>query len=156
MPATSAGMTTLRDDMSLLNRGLLIIAGLLGSVLALALIAFGIFFVNHKMESYHSEEFYASHPLLRSMLAANHNDLSAAMAAILLARIPIGSERSDAERILADEGMDCKPSDHVTPNSIGCFVQNRPSSVPRWYIEVKFDKDDKVSGGRVTPFKATS
>src|SRR5258707_11159415 len=102
--------------MSLLKRGLLVIAGVFGLVLALALIAFGIFFVNHKIESSRSEEFYASHPLLRSMLAANLNDLSAAMAAILLSRIPIGSGRSDAERIFSYGGMDFKTSDHLTPN----------------------------------------
>jgi hypothetical protein len=121
---------------------------------ALILILAGGVFIAFKLNDARVDEFYAEHPLLQRMRAIPAND--PAMVKILMERVPIGSTRDEAFRILAVEGFRCNPSNAPTPNSLACWTLTRPSSVPRWYVEVKFDEADKVAGGRVFPFKATA
>jgi hypothetical protein len=170
MPATSAGMTKrfrkttmratlIQDDrkVSLMRwfKGFLIILTALILLPVLGVIIFD-FYVNAQVA-----RFYDTHPMLRAMNDARPATTHGAdpwpeMTAVLLQHVPLGSARSDAVRILADEGMDCQPSNAPTPNSLACFLHDRPASVPRWYIEVKFDQDNKVSEGHVLVFKATT
>jgi hypothetical protein len=140
--------------MRLLKRSLIVFFGLVA-------LPAGVLAVFYWMETVQSERFYAAHPVLRAMRDAppagsRSNDPWPEMTTILLEHVPTGSTRSDALRILGDEGLNCTPSNAPTPNSLACWTRTRPSNVPRWYVEVKFDQDDKVSGGRVLMLKATT
>jgi hypothetical protein len=102
--------------------------------------------------------FYKAHPMLRTMIEAppaptRATDPWPQMRAVLLERVPIGSARSEAVRILTDEGMVCAAANMRTQNSLACSLSYDPVGVPRWHVEVQFDKDDKVADGRVLPLK---
>jgi hypothetical protein len=101
--------------------------------------------------------FYKAHPMLRTMneappLTTRGDDSWPQMRAVLLERIPIGSARSEAVRILADEGMVCIAINTPTRN-LSCSLPYDPVGVPRWHVEVNFDEHDKVAEGRVLPLK---
>jgi hypothetical protein len=132
-----------------MKRGVLIFVGLM------LLLACGIA-INNWIETAQYEKFYVEHPMLRAM--RDHPPVRTRGAdpwiAILLSRVPTGTTRSDALRILADEGMSCQPSHVPTPHSLACGPRSQPKSVSRWYIQVTLDPDDKVTGGRVLKMKA--
>jgi hypothetical protein len=103
-------------------------------------------------------QFYKTHPMLRSMNEApptvtRGDDSWPQMKAVLLERVPIGSARSDAMRILAAEGMVCTAIKTPTRNSVQCSLPDEPVGVQRWYVQVNFDEDDKVADGRVLALK---
>jgi hypothetical protein len=102
--------------------------------------------------------FYKAHPMLRTMneappLTTRGDDSWPQMRVVLLERVPIGSARSEAVRILADEGMVCTAINTPTRNSLACSLPDDPVGVPRWHVEVNFDEHDKVAEGRVLPLK---
>jgi hypothetical protein len=103
-------------------------------------------------------QFYKAHPMLRRMneappAGARGDDSWPQMKAVLLEHVPIGSARSDAMRILADEGTVCSPIKTPALNRLQCSLPDQPVGVPRWYVLVNFDEDDKVADGRVLALK---
>ena len=110
------------------------------------------------------ENFYASHPMLRAMEKARSNGATSQpndpfpqLRDVLLQRVPVGSNRDDAIRILASEGLICeKPDGPSGTTRLSCLTDTRPASVSRWYIELHFDQDDKMIDCRAFPFKATA
>jgi hypothetical protein len=139
--------------MRLLKRGLLAFAVLIG------LLA-GALAVNHWYETNQSRRFYAAHPMLRTMDETVPGSGRATgwerFTPILLQRVPVGSTRADAIRLLAEEGFECIPSTVPWPHSLGCWTRTRPSNVPRWHIQLELDQSDRVAGGRVMMLKATA
>ena len=137
--------------MRLLKRGLIVFAGLI-VVMAVALV------INDRIQTARSERFYAEHPMLRAM---DKTPLDGGrgwerFTPVLLERVPIGSTRADAIRILGDEGLACAASTVPKPGSLQCSPPTQPATVQRWYIQVEFDSDNKVSGGKVLMFKASA
>jgi hypothetical protein len=103
--------------------------------------------------------FYDEHPLLRSINELPHPPITRPPAeldqqrdAILLKRLPIGSSRADALEMLSSEGMKCSPM--TIPNHREMLVCKASSHQSRWRIEIQFDENEKVSGGRVLELKA--
>ena len=135
--------------MRLLKRGLIVVAGLI-AVLAAALV------INDRIEIARSERFYAEHPMLSAMdkTPVGGGRSWERFTPILLERVPVGSTRTDAVRILGGEGLACAASTLPTPGSLQCSPPTQPAGVPRWYIQVEFDGDSKVSGGKVLMMKA--
>jgi hypothetical protein len=87
-------------------------------------------------------QFERTHPMLAKM-AASFNERNE----ILLARLPIGSPRTEALNTLSEEGMSCeRPRAIAQRDMLLCWT-----TYPRgtWHIEVRFDANDKVAGGRV-------
>ena len=137
-------------------RGLLIFAGLM-----ILLPAAGLA-INHYVETAQRDRFYASRPMLRAMHEVlpsqeRPGDPAPRLSAILYARVPLGSSRSEALRILGTEGIQCSPATGpVGLNHMVCSPWDRPTHVvPRWHIEIRFDQDDRLAGGRVLALKAT-
>ena len=102
------------------------------------------------------DRFYKAHPMLRTMneaqpVATSGVDPWPQMRTVLLERVSVGSSRSEAVRILADEGMVCINT--PTRKSLVCSLADDPVGVPRWHVEVDFDENDKVAEGRVFPRK---
>jgi hypothetical protein len=99
--------------------------------------------------------FNNAHPMLQEMSSlpyGPYNEREQGMAAILLKRLPLGSTRSEALAIFSTEGMKCeRPVGTAQWNMLVCYVT---SPRVRWHIEVQFDKNDRVSGGRVLILKA--
>lgn len=99
--------------------------------------------------------FYDAHPMLQMMdkvpvlLEQERID-------VLLQRIPKGSTRMSALQILSSEGMNCSHA-HSNQRLLTCDLKDREPAhlIPRWFVEVQFDENDKVSGGRVLALKAT-
>jgi hypothetical protein len=103
--------------------------------------------------------FYDEHPLLRSMYELPHPPITEPLAKldqqrddILLKRLPIGSSRADALEMLSSEGMNCLPM--TIPNRREMLVCKASSLQSRWRIEIQFDENERVSGGRVIELKA--
>jgi hypothetical protein len=114
----------------------------------------------NEIERVRAERFYTKHPLLKEMRdappsASIPNDPWPHFTELLLKRVPRGSTYADAVNILGAQGLTCNPS-QAWERMIVCYPPDRPSIVPRWHIEVKFDADGKVSGGRVLMLKATA
>jgi hypothetical protein len=113
------------------------------------------------IETARAEAFYTAHPMLREMAAAppsytsRTDDPWPRMTDILLKHVPTGTSREDALRILSAEKLSCSPS-ASTKNLLICQAHLRPSNVTRWWIEVRFDEVDRVSGGRVLALKAAA
>jgi hypothetical protein len=104
-------------------------------------------------------QFYDEHPLLRSMNELTHPPITEPLAEldqqrvdILLKRLPIGSSRADALERLSSEGMKCSPM--TIPNHREMLVCKASSIQSRWRIEIQFDENERVSGGRVLELKA--
>jgi hypothetical protein len=143
---------------SLFKRILIILAATVGLIL-LAIIGVAIAVVVY--DAYvkvQVAQFYKAHPMLRSMneaqpVATSGVDPWPQMRTVLLERVSVGSSRSEAVRILADEGMVCTAINTPTQNRLACSVPDEPVGVPRWHVEVKFDEDDKVADGRVLALK---
>lgn len=99
--------------------------------------------------------FYDAHPMLQ-MIDKIPAILDRERVDVLLQRVPKGSTRKDAFQILSSEGMSCF---NATPNQrpLVCGVKKREPAhlIPNWHVEVQFDENDKVSGGRVLALKAT-
>jgi hypothetical protein len=108
------------------------------------------------MERAESERFYAAHPMLQGMrdVVNVHGSGTPILTDVLLARVPLGSTRQDAIRILSSENMSCEWVEIM--RTLVCSPLSRPSHVPRWHIELAFSHDDKLSAGRAFPLKATA
>jgi hypothetical protein len=123
---------------------------------------FGALAINHWHETTQSNRFYAAHPMLRSMRDANTPasgpiDPSAQYTGILLGRVPVGTTRSDAIRILSSEGIACSPVRNLDGTILAvCHAPQRPPNIPNWHIELNLSADDTVTGGRVLALKATA
>lgn len=98
--------------------------------------------------------FNNAHPMLRAMSEpsdGSYEERQQRMTSILLARLPLGSTRSEALAIFSTEGMKCeRPTGPISRTMVVCGVT---SPRVRWHIEVQFDDNDKVSGGRVLTLK---
>jgi hypothetical protein len=99
--------------------------------------------------------FNNAHPMLRAMSEpsdGSYEERQQRMTSILLTRLPLGSTRSEALAIFSTEGMKCeRPTGTAQQRILVCYVT---SPRVRWHIEVQFDENDKVSGGRVLTLKA--
>ena len=135
------------------KRGLIVFA-LFFAPLLLA----GAFVINDRVENARYQEFYDEHPMLRAMRDTAWSN----MTAILLQRVPVGSTRSDALRVLSAEGIDCKPGNQSgrpelrKPEYLVCLPIKvaRTRRVFAWYIELSFDENGRVSGGNAMHFKS--
>jgi hypothetical protein len=127
----------------------------LAAAVALMLIPVVGLLVYDVYERFQVALFNNSHPMLQKMSDlpyGAYNEREQGMAAILLQRIPLGSPRSEALAIFSTEGMKCeRPTATAQQGMLVCHVT---SPRVRWHIEVQFDDDDKVSGGRVLMLKA--
>ncbi|MEA2823462.1 MAG: hypothetical protein QOJ86_5466 [Bradyrhizobium sp.] len=98
--------------------------------------------------------FNNSHPMLKAMSEQRNQDYAEdrrRMNDILLKRLPVGSTRSEALQILTVEGMECaRPPGTAQRDLLVCYVT---SPRVRWHIEVQFDENDRVLGGRVLTLK---
>jgi hypothetical protein len=143
---------------SLFKRILIILAATVGVMLLAVMgvvVAIRIYDAYGKVQV---AQFYKAHPMLRSMIetqpvATSGVDPWPQMRVVLLERVPIGSARSEAVRILADESMVCTAINTPTRKSLACSLPDDPVGVPRWHVEVNFDEHDKVAEGRVLPLK---
>ena len=136
--------------MSWVDRPLLTIALILGLIVATPLALFGAYLSYLEVSTY---LFYRKHPLLKAMRDAPRlprmgDNPDSQMTHILMARIPVGTSRAEALRILSDENLEC-----AKPPSKGdmlvCGPRSRPAGLNRWYIgrwhmELTFDEDDRV------------
>ena len=99
--------------------------------------------------------FNNAHPMLRTMSEpsdGSYEERQHRMNSILLARLPLGSTRSEALGTFSTEGVQCsRPPGTAQQKMLVCYVT---SPRVRWHIEVQFDDNDKVSGGRVLTLKA--
>jgi hypothetical protein len=99
--------------------------------------------------------FNKAHPMLKAMSERpnqNYAEDQQWMNNILLKRLPVGSTRSEALQIFSAEGMACeRPVATADRNMLVCYVT---SPRVRWHIEVRFDENDRVLGGRVLTLKA--
>jgi hypothetical protein len=99
--------------------------------------------------------FNNAHPMLRAMSEpsdGSYEERQQRMNSILLAQLPPGSTRSEALAIFSREGMQCSRAPGTAQQKmLVCYVT---SPRVRWHIEVQFDDNDKVSGGRVLTLKA--
>jgi hypothetical protein len=99
--------------------------------------------------------FNNAHPMLKAMSERpnqNYAEDRQRMNDILLERLPVGSTRSEALQIFSTEGMQCsRPPGTAQQKMLVCYAA---SPRVRWHIEVQFDDNDKVSGGRVLTLKA--
>jgi hypothetical protein len=156
MPATIINSDRKISPMSWSKRILITLAAVVALMLipVVGLIIFD-FYVDAQVA-----RFYNTHPMLRSMNEAPHppitrplTELDQARADILLKRLPIGSSRADALQVFSLEGMKCeRPTGTAQQSMLVCYVT---APKVRWHIEVRFDDNDKVSGGRVLTLKAT-
>ena len=99
--------------------------------------------------------FYDAHPMLQ-MMDKIPAILDRERVDVLLQRVPKGSTRKDAAQILSSEGMSCSHA-QSSQRLLTCDLKDREPAhlIPRWVVEVQFDENDKVSGGRVLALKAT-
>jgi hypothetical protein len=145
--------------MRLIKRGLIVFALFSAPFLLLA----GAFVIYDRVENARYEDFYDGHPMLRAMRDTAWSD----MTAILLQRVPVGSTRSDALRVLSAEDIDCKLSSKsgkpnplkpelLLPEVLEChpIKTARTRRVPAWYIELSFDENGKVAAGNAMHFKS--
>jgi hypothetical protein len=145
--------------MRLIKRGLIVFALFCAPFLLLA----GAFVIYDRIENARYEQFYSEHPMLRAM----RDTAWLNMTAVLLQRVPIGSTRSDALRILSAEDIDCKPGNTsgkpnplkpelLLPEVLVChpIKTARTRRVPAWYIELSFDGTGKVAAGSAMHFKS--
>jgi hypothetical protein len=99
--------------------------------------------------------FNNAHPMLRAMNEpsdGSYEERQQRMNSILLTRLPLGSTRSEVLAIFSTEGMKCeRPTGPISRTMLICGVT---SPRVRWHIEIQFDENDKVSGGRVLTLKA--
>ena len=110
-----------------------------------------------EIERMQVQAFYRDHPLLDEIIKAAEksrpNEPQASMMDVLLKRVPLGTKRTEATRILASEKLVCSlPSSNRTTMLV-CYPSNAPQVVGRWLLEVNFDASDEVSGGRVLRLK---
>ncbi len=134
-----------------MKRGLIAVAALV------ILLPVGGLAVNHYVETTQRDRFYATRPMLRAMDDALGPPRRGDLSAMLLARIPVGSDRADALRILGIEGIQCSAvNGPASRTDMVCSPWDRPAhAVPRWQIEIRFGQDDRLAGGRVLALKAT-
>jgi len=143
--------------MRFIKRGLIIFALVSAPFLLLA----GAFVIYNQIENARVAEFYDAHPMLREIVSKPEQ-----MTAVLLQRVPIGSTRSDALRVLSAEDIDCKRSGRsgkpdplkpelLQPELLECRPVKvaRTRGVPAWLIELSL-WNGKVAGGSVTPYKS--
>jgi hypothetical protein len=160
--------------MRLIKRGLIVFALFSAPFLLLA----GAFVIYDRIENARYEEFYDQHPMLRTMRDTAWMD----MTTVLLQRVPVGSTRSDALHVLSTEDIECEPGNNPLkpnppkPNAFTPYPQKpnplkpellladtlvchsiknpRIRRVPAWYIELRFDGNDRVAGGNAMRFKS--
>jgi hypothetical protein len=106
-------------------------------------------FAREAYERVQLARFYEAHPMLGMMDKVPDNPAEL-MVDILLERVPVGSTRAHAIQVLTGEGMACGPVE-VVSHRFTCFVRDREPEnlIPRWYIEIRLDENDQVSGGGV-------
>jgi hypothetical protein len=107
--------------------------------------------------------FYDKHKLLKEMDEATEginpwrNDPLAFKRSIVLKNIPLGTGRSEALRLLAQEGFDCKAwSNPPKMNPVDCYLLQQPApfgTTGRRLIQVDFDDDEKLVDANVFPLK---
>jgi hypothetical protein len=139
------------------------LARVLFSVFGVVLLLTGAIVIKFWYDDRQVEDFYSTHPMLRAFRESNRtiaqavlrpNDPWPHITDTLLSRITPGLHRNDAEKILQAEGIDCAPSSGPQKEALlVCGVRSKPSGVPRWYIEISFDQENAVSGGRVLMLK---
>jgi hypothetical protein len=118
-------------------------------VAALILLPVGGIFLLDAYQRIPLARFYATHPMLGLMDNVPY-DTNELMVDILHKRVPVGSTRAHAIQVLADEGMSCGPVE-IASRRFTCFVKDREPEnlIPRWYIGIQLDENDRVSGGGV-------
>lgn len=120
------------------------------AVAAMVLFAIAGIFALNVSEEMQIARFYNAHPMLREM-----NKLPTTtdprMTEILLARIPIGSTRLSALQTLSAEGLACEANVFLQRKQLTCRIENREPEhlIPRWYVGIQLDEEDKVSGGGI-------
>jgi hypothetical protein len=128
------------------------------SILAVVLVPI-LFVVGCLMvEELQVQAFYESHALLNQMANAplkpsRTNDPTPQMTDILLERVPIGTNRSEAIRVLSSEKLRCGPPNPKAVKMTVCSPIEAPASVGRWWVELTFNTDDEVSSGRAMRLK---
>lgn len=135
--------------MSWVHRPILVLAVILGVIVAAPVGLIGAYLAYDVVARY---LFFERHPMLKAMRDApsvsfQSNDPWSQMTDILMKRVPPGSSRSEALRILSEENLACEKP-RSKEDLIVCGPTSKPASIGGWYIELAFD-DDRVSRGRV-------
>jgi hypothetical protein len=107
--------------------------------------------------------FYDKHKLVHAMRESTKDFVSGQMDVanrrreVLLASIPLGRSHPEVIQKLAQEGFECTPKrwDLSWRNYIvGCFLRNQPQQVGRWYVDLHFDGDEKLTSAGASILKS--
>jgi hypothetical protein len=113
--------------------------------------------VNHRFETIQTEMFYANRPMLRAMRdvmpTSERPNPQPPYVDALFERVPRGTTRNSALGILASEGLACERSSALNTGMVCSALSEKPVHEPNWHIELVFDQDEKLTGGRALALK---